>query len=82
MPTQDDKSKADMKAATRAKENATQKAYHCDLGPAQLLSEHMDASGNPVPEPTWGTQSKKTKDPLDDDADLFGAMNAETADFD
>ena len=71
MPTQD--------AATRAKENATQKASHSDMGPAQLLSEHMDAAGNPVADPSWDKAQKGSKS---DQPDVFDAMNAETADFD
>jgi hypothetical protein len=73
MPTQD--------ASTRTKENATQKASHSGMGPAQLLSESMDTSGNPVPDKTGATEEKH-KDPLEDDADLYTAMNADTADFD
>ncbi|KAJ6033292.1 uncharacterized protein N7446_008417 [Penicillium canescens] len=53
-----------------------------ELGPNQLLSEHMNAAGDPVPDPTWGNKAKKPSDALDDDADLYTAMNAETADFD
>jgi hypothetical protein len=52
------------------------------LGPNQLLSEHMNAAGDPVPDPAWGNQAKKPSDVRDDDADLYTAMNAETADFD
>jgi hypothetical protein len=73
MPTQD--------ASTRAKENATQKASQSELGPTQLLSESMDTSGNPVPDET-GATDEMHKDPLEDDNDLFTAMNADTADFD
>jgi hypothetical protein len=42
----------------------------------------MDATGNPVPDATWGVKAKKPNDVLDDEADLYTAMNAETADFD
>jgi len=73
MPTQD--------ASTRTKENATQKASHSEMGPAQLLGESMDATGNPVPDKTGATEEKH-KDPLEDDSDLFTAMTADTADFD
>lgn len=55
------------------------KQQQSELGPNQLLSEHMNAAGDPVPDPSWGTKAKK---PSDDDADLYTAMNAETADFD
>jgi hypothetical protein len=42
----------------------------------------MNAAGDPVPDPAWGNKAKKPSDVLDDDADLYTAMNAETADFD
>jgi hypothetical protein len=42
----------------------------------------MNAAGDPVPDPAWGNQAKKPSDVRDDDADLYTAMNAETADFD
>jgi hypothetical protein len=73
MPTQD--------ASARAKENATQKASHSDTAPFQLLSESMDSSGNPAPDKTGATEEQH-KDPLEDDADLFEAMNADITDFD
>ncbi|KAJ5325579.1 hypothetical protein MYU51_000351 [Penicillium brevicompactum] len=72
MPTQD--------AATRAKESATQKASHSDMGPTELLSEHMDASGNPVPDDAWDKTQKSGK--TETETDPYEAMNAETADFD
>ncbi|KAJ6102730.1 hypothetical protein N7486_005157 [Penicillium sp. IBT 16267x] len=43
-----------------------------DLGPTQLLEEHMDAEGNPVPDSPAGKQGK-------DDVDVYEAM---TKDFD
>ncbi|KAJ5656245.1 hypothetical protein N7507_008195 [Penicillium longicatenatum] len=43
-----------------------------DLGPTQLLGEHMNAEGNPVPDSPAGKQSK-------DDVDVYEAM---TKDFD
>lgn len=43
-----------------------------DLGPTQLLAEHMNAEGNPVPDSPAGKQSK-------DDVDVYEAM---TKDFD
>jgi hypothetical protein len=52
------------------------KKPHSEMGPAELLSEHMDSTGNPVPDPSWGPTRKP-----DEDADLFEAMNAETSDF-
>ncbi|KAJ5653875.1 hypothetical protein N7490_000878 [Penicillium lividum] len=43
-----------------------------DLGPTQLLAEHMDIQGNPVPDSPAGKQNK-------DDIDVYEAM---TKDFD
>ena len=43
-----------------------------ELGPTQLLAEHMNAEGNPVPDSPAGKQSK-------DDVDVYEAM---TKDFD
>ncbi|KAJ6005996.1 hypothetical protein N7451_003940 [Penicillium sp. IBT 35674x] len=43
-----------------------------DLGPTQLLAEHMNSEGNPVPDSPAGKQSK-------DDVDVYEAM---TKDFD
>lgn len=43
-----------------------------DIGPTQLLAEHMNAEGNPVPDSPAGKQSK-------DDVDVYDAM---TKDFD
>lgn len=62
--------------ACRARTHATETASHSEMGPAELLSEHMDASGNAVPDPNWGP----TKMP-DEDVDLFEAMNADTSEF-
>ncbi|KAJ5894326.1 hypothetical protein N7495_006017 [Penicillium taxi] len=45
------------------------------LSPMQLLSEHMDSKGSPVPDPAFKDKPKG----MDDDADVFDAM---TADFD
>ncbi|KAJ5875992.1 uncharacterized protein N7529_001576 [Penicillium soppii] len=67
-------------AATRTREHATQKASHSEMGPAQLLKESMDSSGNPEPDHT-GSLEESHKNPKDDDDDVFAAMNAETADF-
>jgi hypothetical protein len=50
-----------------------------ELGPNVLLSEHMNAAGEPVLDPSLDTTTKKSSD---DDSDLYTAMNAETADFD
>ncbi|KAJ5745921.1 hypothetical protein N7520_011103 [Penicillium odoratum] len=43
-----------------------------DLGPTQLLAEHMDTKGNPVPDSPAGPQKI-------DDIDVYEAM---TKDFD
>ncbi|KAJ5199877.1 hypothetical protein N7491_009326 [Penicillium cf. griseofulvum] len=63
--------------AARARNHATQKATHSEMGPSELLSEHMDSNGNPVPDPSWGP----TKQP-DEDVDLVEAMTADTEEFD
>jgi hypothetical protein len=55
------------------------KQQQSELGPNVLLSEHMNAAGDPVPDPSFDTKAKK---PSEDDPDLYTAMNAETADFD
>lgn len=76
MPKEKGENKGQEAPSVRAKTHATQKASHSELGPTELLSEHMDSSGNPVPDPSWGPTRKP-----DEDADLFEAMNAETSDF-
>ncbi|KAJ5356118.1 hypothetical protein N7517_010727 [Penicillium concentricum] len=73
MPQEKSENKGQEAPNVRARTHATQKASHSEVGPTELLSEHMDASGNPVPDPR----------PLrDDDADLVEAMTAETTEFD
>ncbi|KAJ5757596.1 uncharacterized protein N7511_006290 [Penicillium nucicola] len=79
MPMQDTTKKGASKTQTRSDIG---KQDDSGLGPNQLLGEHMDATGNPVADSTWGTKHKKPTDVLDDEADLYSAMNAETADFD
>lgn len=77
------KDPAAARAADRAEQSALQEAAHDDLGPMEMLSEHMDDSGSPVPESDhnkWKkcqSQSQKTDAP-----DMYDAMRAETADFD
>ncbi|KAJ5177773.1 uncharacterized protein N7500_000472 [Penicillium coprophilum] len=72
MPREKGENKGQEAPHVRAKTHATQKASHSEMGPTELLSEHMDASGNPVPDPR----------PLrDDDTDLVEAMTADTSDF-
>lgn len=70
--TQGQNTNARMQAAG---DSSSQKKSQDNMGPTQLLEEHMDATGNPVPD----TAGKKTKD---DDVDLFKAMSAEIDDFD
>ncbi|KOS47369.1 hypothetical protein ACN38_g1643 [Penicillium nordicum] len=77
MPQEKGENKGQEAPTCRAKSHATQKASHSEMGPAELLSEHMDSSGNPVPDPSWGPTRKP-----EEDADIFQAMNAETSDFD
>ncbi|KAJ5817613.1 hypothetical protein N7447_007621 [Penicillium robsamsonii] len=72
MPQEKGENRGQQAPSVRAKTHATQKASHSDMGPTELLGEHMDSSGNPVPDPR----------PLrDDDTDLVEAMTAETSDF-
>ena len=73
----------DQKARARAQEEASsgkQKAQasmeSTIMSPNQLLAEHMDATGQPVPDAY--SNSGETKN-SDDDPDVFEAM---TADFD
>ncbi|KAJ5121446.1 uncharacterized protein N7515_009407 [Penicillium bovifimosum] len=65
--------------ADRTKSHSTEKASHSEIGPAELLSEHMDESGNAVPDANWVPQAQKPDG--DEESDLFDAMNAETSDF-
>jgi hypothetical protein len=65
--------------ADRTQSHATEKASHSDMGPAELLSEHMDDSGNAVPDPSWTRQSQDPNDK--EQSDLFEAMNADTSEF-
>ncbi|OQD96059.1 hypothetical protein PENSOL_c017G10646 [Penicillium solitum] len=76
MPKEKGENKGQEAGSVRAKTHATQKASHSEMGPAELLSEHMDSSGNPVHDPSWGPTKQS-----DEDADLFEAMNAETEEF-
>ncbi|CAI7585014.1 unnamed protein product [Penicillium glandicola] len=78
MPKEKGQNRGQEAPACRAKNHATQKAAHSEMGPTELLSEQMDSAGNPVPDPDWVTQGTKP----DDGADLFEAMNAETEEFD
>ncbi|KAJ5160147.1 uncharacterized protein N7482_007151 [Penicillium canariense] len=75
----------DTKPASRSSEpssgkNQAQQSESANMGPNQLLGEHMDATGNPVLDPP--TPTKQGKGNLTEEPDLFEAMNAETADFD
>lgn len=79
----------DQKAVSRMQAEAStgkQKAQDTTTwSPGQLLSTHMDAAGNPVPDPKSygdGSKAKTKKDTRGEDADLYEAMTAETADFD
>ncbi|KAJ5558359.1 hypothetical protein N7535_008571 [Penicillium sp. DV-2018c] len=63
----------------RTKSHSTEKASHTEIGPAELLSEHMDESGNAVPDPDWVPQAQKPNGK--EESDLFDAMHAETSDF-
>lgn len=51
----------------------------------QMLGSHMNAAGNPEPDPASfgdGAKAKKQQKGLGDEPDLYEAMNAETADLD
>ncbi|KAJ5939348.1 hypothetical protein N7466_002482 [Penicillium verhagenii] len=61
----------DSASRLQAKSKASQQKQE-DLGPTQLLAEHMNAAGNPVPDTPTGKQGK-------DDVDFYEAM---TKDFD
>lgn len=70
----------DQKWASRAQDQAKSGASKLQqqqqpLSPNQLLSEHMNAAGDPVPDPPAGTQDTRSK-AFDDDTDVFEAMNA------
>ncbi|KAJ5152238.1 hypothetical protein N7492_010533 [Penicillium capsulatum] len=76
----------DQKAISRSRDEASsgkEKAKESTTwSPNQLLGSHMDAAGQPVPDPATtgdGAKVKKAKGGSDDDADVFEAM---TADFD
>ena len=49
-----------------------------NLSPNQLLAEHMDQSGSPVPDPVTGAQGKggRGAKASEDEPDLYEAMNA------
>ncbi|KGO74381.1 hypothetical protein PITC_019140 [Penicillium italicum] len=76
MPKDKGQNRGQEAATCRARTHATETASHSDMGPDELLREHMDASGNAVPDESWGPTRK-----ADDDADLVEAMNAETKEF-
>lgn len=54
--------------------------------PIQSFSSHMDTEGHPVADPIGGgggpNMKGKKKGSIDENSDLFDAMNAETEDFD
>lgn len=52
--------------------------------PIQSFSSHMDNQGHPVADPVGesGDMKSKKKGSIDENSDLFDAMNAETEDFD
>jgi hypothetical protein len=82
--TQDQKSAARSQAQSQTGQQKAQDST--TWGPEQLLSSHMDSTGNPVPDPVsfgdGAKAKKKNKGMMDDDADVYEAMTAETADFD
>ncbi|CAI7589530.1 unnamed protein product [Penicillium manginii] len=53
--------------------------------PIQSFSSHMDSQGHPVADPIGGKDGPmkgQKKGHIDENSDLFDAMNAETEDFD
>ena len=68
MPLQDIAKKAKeaaTEAATKGLPETTtgsSQQQQSELGPNQLLSEHMNAAGDPVPDPAWGNKAKKPSD--------------------
>ncbi|KAJ5492165.1 hypothetical protein LT330_005002 [Penicillium expansum] len=76
MPKDKGQNRGQEAAAARTRTHATETASHSEMGPAELLREHMDASGNAVPDESWGPTR------AEDDSDLVEAMNAETSEFD
>ncbi|KAJ5832521.1 hypothetical protein N7474_000832 [Penicillium riverlandense] len=75
--TQDQKSAARSQAQTQTGQQKSESST--TWGPEQLLSTHMNSSGDPVPDPvSFGNGSKAKKNKVtDEDADLFEAMTAE-----
>lgn len=74
----------DRKAVARMQEEASsgkQKAENStSWSPNQLLGLHMDAAGQPVPDPASfsdGAKAKKKKESVDENADVYEAMTAE-----
>ncbi|GLI72494.1 hypothetical protein PoHVEF18_000671 [Penicillium ochrochloron] len=82
--TQDKKATANAQSELSSGKNKSQDST--TWSPEQLLASHMDEAGNLVPDPiTFGDGAKARKQKMGsmtDEADVFEAMNAETADFD
>lgn len=82
--TQDKKASAKAQSELSSGKNKAEDSS--TWSPEQLLASHMDASGNPEADPaTFGDGAKakmNKRGSMTDEADLFEAMNAETADFD
>lgn len=81
--TQDKKAAAKTQSELSSGKNMSQEstAWTAD----QMLGSHMNAAGNPEPDPASfgdGAKAKKQKPAMGDEPDLWEAMNAETADFD
>lgn len=80
--TQDKKAAAKSQSELSSSKNMSQEstAWSAD----QMLGSHMDAAGNPEPDPlSFGDGAKaKKKSAMRDEPDMWEAMNAETADFD
>lgn len=81
--TQDKKAAAKAQSERSSGKNMSQESTAWSA--EQMLGSHMNAAGNPEPDPASfgdGAKAKKQKGVMGDEPDLWEAMNAETADFD
>jgi hypothetical protein len=82
--TQDKKAAAKAQSELSSGKNKSQDST--TWSPEQMLASHMDEAGNLVPDPITFDDGAKAKHKkmgsMTDEADVFEAMNAETADFD
>ncbi|KAJ5587461.1 uncharacterized protein N7459_003226 [Penicillium hispanicum] len=75
--TQDQRAASKAQASAASSKSKQEKAEESErLSPNQLLSEHMNSAGDPVPDAPTSAKGKGSK-PFDDDVDVFEAMNAD-----